>query len=122
MQLHGIGIDKAKQMLAATTQKGAHTAVHPIHRRYRVDHLNLHGEKLKGKWSVDWMPAKTTSLTQCTGAFVYTNGHFTEIYPSENNQSVTASTTLNDFCQDVGTPERLKSDRAPEFSGRDSAF
>ena len=45
MQLHGIGIDKAKQMLTVTTQKGIGTATHPIHKRYRLDHLNLHGDR-----------------------------------------------------------------------------
>ncbi|NCF86605.1 MAG: hypothetical protein GWQ08_13915 [Verrucomicrobiaceae bacterium] len=44
-----IGIDKAKQMLKATTQKGVRTAVHPITRRYRVDHLDLHRNKLAGR-------------------------------------------------------------------------
>ena len=58
------------------------------------------------------MTAATKSITQCTGAFVYTNGHFTEA----------ASTTLNDICSNVRTPEKLKSDRAPEFCGQDSAF
>ena len=30
--------------------------------------------------------------------------------------------TLREFCSDVGIPEKLKSDRAPEFCGRDSEF
>ena len=30
-----IGLDKAKQMLKVTTQKGVRTAVHPIHIHYR---------------------------------------------------------------------------------------
>ena len=84
MKMHGIGIDKAKQMLAATTQKGVRTAVFPINKRYRVDHLDLHRTRLKGKWSLDWMPSGTKSITQCTGAWVYTNGHFTEVYPCED--------------------------------------
>ena len=115
-------MDKAKQMLAATTQKGVRMATHPIHRRYRVDHLNLHASYLKGKWSVDWMPARTKSITQCTGAFVYTNSHFTQAYPMEDHTNVSANTTLNDFCNAVGIPEELKSDRASEFCGRESAF
>lgn len=122
VRMHGIGLDKAKQMLAATTQKGVRAATHPINRRYRVNHLNLHANHLKGKWLVDWMTSKTKSISQCTGAFVYTNGHFTEVYLKENNKSSSASTTLNDFCNDVGTPEKLKSDQAPEFCGRDSKF
>ena len=41
-----IGLDKAKQMLRVTTQKGIRTATHPIHRQYRVDHLDLHSSRL----------------------------------------------------------------------------
>ncbi len=37
-----IGLDKAKQMLKATTQKGIRTLVDPILRRYRINHLDLH--------------------------------------------------------------------------------
>ena len=53
MKMHGIGIDKAKQMLAATTQKGVRTAVFPINKRYRVDHLDLHRTRLKDPSSVE---------------------------------------------------------------------
>ena len=45
-----IGLDKAKQMLKVTTQKGIRTAAHPIHRKYRVDHLDLHSSRIRGKW------------------------------------------------------------------------
>ena len=58
-----IRLDKAKLMLHVTTQKGIRTEVHPIHRRYRVDHLDLHSMRLKGKWYVGWMPSKTKSIT-----------------------------------------------------------
>ena len=68
------------------------------------------------------MQAKTKSITQCTGAFVYTNGTFTEVYPKETHAQIPTNQTLNDFCNDVGVPEKLKSDRAPELSGRNSAF
>lgn len=121
-RMHGIGLDKAKTMLRVTTQKGIRTAKHPIHKRYRVDHLDLHSTKLKGKWYIDWMPSKTKSITQCKGAFVYTNGEFTQVYPKESNTAGHAYASLNDFCADVGIPEKLKSDRAPEFCGRESAF
>ena len=68
------------------------------------------------------MPAWTKSITQSTGAFVYTNGELTEVYPPEFHGQVPANATLNDFCNDFGTPEKLKSDRAPELCGRNSVF
>ena len=121
-RMHNVGLDKAKQMLRVTTQKGIRTAVHPIHRGYRVDHLDLHAARLKGTWYVDWMHARTKSLTQCTGAFVYSNGTFTKIYPTETHNAADAAQTLREFCSDVGIPEKLKSDRAPELCGRKSEF
>ncbi|KAL7551328.1 hypothetical protein ACHAWF_014514 [Thalassiosira exigua] len=110
------------QMLRVSTQKGVRTAEHPISRRYHVDHLNLHSSRLRGKWYVDWMPSKIKSLAQNTGAFVYTNGTFTEVCPMETHKTILALVMLKDFCEDVGMPERLKSDRTAELCGRKSEF
>ena len=68
------------------------------------------------------MTAKTKSITQYKGEFVYTNGAFTEIYLTELNQQIPANVSLNDFCNDVGIPEKLASDRTPELCSRKSAF
>ncbi len=46
MELYGILIDKVKQMLAKTTQKGMQTVTCQIHRRYIVNHLNLPATRL----------------------------------------------------------------------------
>ena len=99
-----IGLDKAKQILKVTTQKGICTAVHPIYRRYQVDHLDLHSSQLAGKWYLDWIPTRTKSITQCTGAFVYMNRTFTEVYPSEKHTQQVTSASLNEFCNDIGIP------------------
>ena len=37
-----IGLGTAKRTLQITMQKGIRIAIHPIHRRYCVDHLNIH--------------------------------------------------------------------------------
>ena len=68
------------------------------------------------------MTAKTKSITQCKGSWVYTNGAFTEVYPSESNHQIPANVSLNDLCNDVGIPEKLASDRAPELCGRKSTY
>ena len=62
-----IGLEKAKKIMISTTQKGIRTAVHPISRRYRVYHLDLHTSILAGKWNVDWILAGTKSLAQNAG-------------------------------------------------------
>ena len=53
-----IGLQAAKDTLAATTQRGIRTAVHPMTRRVRVDHLDLHRPQLCGMWFVDTMLSK----------------------------------------------------------------
>ena len=64
-----IGLEKSKQMMITTTHKGIRTAVHPITRRYRVDHLDLHADILSGKWYVDWISDGTKYLAQNSGDF-----------------------------------------------------
>ena len=36
-----IGINTAKRTLQVTTQRGIRTAIHPLHRQHRVNHLHL---------------------------------------------------------------------------------
>jgi hypothetical protein len=40
-------LETAQRTLKTTTQRGVRHAMHPIHRRYRVDHLNLHRQLLR---------------------------------------------------------------------------
>jgi hypothetical protein len=53
-----IGLQMAKDTLDATTEHGVRTAVHPMSRRLRVNHLHLHRPRLKGMWFLDTMIAK----------------------------------------------------------------
>lgn len=121
-QVFHVGPDKAKHILRVTTQAGIRTAVHPIQRRYRVDHLDLHRRRLRGRWQMDWMTARFKSLNQSKGAYVITNGHFTETYPKETENQINSTAALREFIDDVGVPEKLKTDRAGSFIGRNSDF
>ena len=71
-----IGLDKANQIIRVANQHGICTAVHPIIRRYRTDHLDLSRKYISVRWYVDWMPAATGSITTFGGALVYSNGIF----------------------------------------------
>ena len=117
-----ICLDKAKQMLRVTTQRGIHTTVHPISRRYKTDHLHLTRKYISGRWYVDWMPTATKSIMQCKGVFVYSNRTFPEVYPKESKMSIKAAEMLQEFCEDVGISENIKSNRAPEFCAHDSPY
>ena len=66
------------------------------------------------------MTSKKKLINQNTGAWFYTNGHFTASYPTESCSHV--SDILSAFCDDVGTPKCLKSDRASELVGRATLF
>ena len=117
-----VGIDKAKEILAKTTQNGVWQAVHPLTRRYRVDHLNLHREYLGGKWSMDHMTAGVKSIRQNTGAFVISNGEFTSAHPKKTMDQYDAADSLQTFCDDVGIPKDLKTDMASSFVGHKTEF
>ena len=68
-----------------------------ITRRYRVYHLDLHTDRFSGKWYVDWISAGTKYLAQNERAFVFSDGTFTEAYPSDPKQQVPKNMSLNYF-------------------------
>jgi len=121
-KLFNVGIDKAKEILFTTTQKGVRTAVQPLNRRYRVDHLNLHHNDLGGRWTLDHMESKVRSLRQHTGAFVFSNGNFVAVYPTNSKSGAHAAEALRRFSTEVGIPMRLKSDLASSFTGEHTDF
>jgi predicted ATPase len=64
--------------------------------------------------------SRRKSLSGNTGAWVYTNGKFTCVYPTASRQQV--AETLKEFVDDVGIPEMLRADQAPEMVGRNTDF
>ena len=98
-------------MIRVTTQRGIHTTVHPISRRYRTDNLYLCRKYISGIWYVDWMPAITKSITKYKCASVYYYGTLPEVYPKESNKSMHAAETLKELFKNVGITENPKSDR-----------
>ena len=119
-QVFGVGLNTAKQTIAVTTQKGIRRAIHPLNRRYRVDHLDLHRNRLGGQWYVDHFTAQKKSINQNTGAWVYSNGNMSKVYPVRSRSEV--ADTLSTMCNDIGIPDRLKMDRAPELVGKGTDF
>ena len=62
------------------------------------------------------------SLSQNTGAFVFTNGWYTEVYSKESHTQSSAAEAVNEFIQDVGIPVDLRTDMASKLMGRNSKF
>ncbi|KAL7527756.1 hypothetical protein ACHAWF_002296, partial [Thalassiosira exigua] len=71
---------------------------------------------------MDWVPSKVKSLAQNVGAFVISNSSFTEVYRQPDHKSSSAADSLQRFCDDVGVPINLKTDRAKEFVERMTNF
>ncbi len=115
-----IGLETAKRTLQVTTQQGVRTAVHPLHRRYRVDHLHLNRRRLNGDWFTDTLFSKVVSLQGNTCAQVFTNGSFTTVHPLSSKAKVAQA--LTEFADDVGIPDTLLSDGATEVTGKHTDF
>ena len=110
-----IGLQTAKDTLAATTQHGVRTAVHPVSRRLQVDHLHLHRPLLRGTWYADTLLSNVKSIRVNTCANVFTQGRFTKVVPMTARSD--AGQLLVDFTEDVGIPKWLVTDGAGEFTG-----
>ena len=119
-RLWNIGLETAKRTLQVTTQQGIRTALHPLHRRYRVDHLHLNRRRLNGDWFTDTLFSKIISLQGNTCAQVYTNGNYTSVHPMTSKSRV--GITLTEFSDDVGIPDSLTSDGAMEMVGPKTDF
>ena len=115
-----IGLQAAKDTLAATTQYGIRTAVHPLTQRVRVDHLDIHRPRLRGMWFADTMLSRIKSKRGNTCANVFTDGKFTRAIPMSGRAD--AGKSLADFADDIGVPENLTTDGAGEFTGKHKEF
>ncbi len=91
-----------------------------MHRRYRVDHLHLNRRRLNGDWFTETMFSKVVSIQGKTCAQVFTNGNSTTVHPLDSKSKVAQA--LTEFADDVGIPDSLLSDGAPEVIGPKTDF
>jgi hypothetical protein len=115
-----IGLQMTKATLDMTMQHGVQTAVHPMSRRFRVDHLHLHRPRLKGAWYLDTLIVKVKSLLGNKCANVFTNGKYTKVVLMMSQKEAVES--LIDFTDDIGILETLVMDGATEFTGKHTDF
>ena len=115
------GLGTATNTLKATTQLGVRSAIGPLTRRYRTDILQLHYRRLNFTLFSDTMFAKTKSLKGFTCCQVYADGEgFVWADPMKSKSE--AGRTLKRLIQDVGIPNKIVSDGAPEQIGPGSEF
>ena len=111
-----VGLRTEKDTLQVTMQCRIRTVVHPMTRRVRVDHLNLHRTRLRGTWYADTLLAKVKSKLGTTCANVFTQGKFTRVVPMTSR--VDAGKSLVEFTDNIGIPENLVTDSAGEFTSK----
>jgi hypothetical protein len=114
------GIETAQRTLKTTTQRGIRQAIHPLHRRYRVDHLNYNRRRLHDTFYMDTLFSKVKSIGGYTCAQLFTDGTFTKVYPMVSKASTNIAAALQDFTDDVGIPETLICDLASEQTGKNT--
>ena len=119
-RLWNVGLETAQRMLRATTQQGIRSAVHPIFRCYRVDHLHFHRKRLHTTFHTDTLFSNIISLRGNKCAQVFTNGAFTAVYPIMLKSHVGDSN--QEIINDVGIPDRLYVDLAAEHTGTNTEF
>ena len=115
-----VGLETARATLRMTTQQGIRTAVSPITRRYRVDNLALHRNRLDTRLFTDTLFSKTLSLSGNKCAQVFTDGQYTAVYPMASKSQ--AGHALAQFIDEVGVPARLTADLAGEQTGASTLF
>ena len=117
----GIGIDKARKTLQCTTQHSIRSAILPLTRRYRTDVMSQRLRRLSTTWYTDTLFAKETSITGNTCAQLYADGQgFINVYPIDSKEK--AGETLQMIVKDVGIPNTIISDNAPEQVGKNTLF
>jgi hypothetical protein len=116
--IFGVGLDTAQRTLNATTQLVIHNSMHPIHKRFRTEVVQLRYPRLEGqygKFHTDTFFSSQQSLSRCTMGQMYTNNvDFTKFYPMKLKSE--ALYTLISFMQDIGIPSDLHSDDAKELA------
>ena len=111
----GISLPAATRTLRVTTQAGVRNVFVSSERKVRKKAPWLKFPSIKGKFYTDSMYSKVKSLHGDTGGSMFTNGHgFDLFYPwkkkSEHPEQLMA------FIHDVGVPQVMISDGAPELT------
>ena len=108
-KLFGISLDKARRTLDMTTQHAIRHATLGMNQRYRTSRiLGMDKQRLQGRFYMDWLSSNVASVHGNKGAFIITNGAFTESYAQKGRNSAHATDSLRTFVQDVGAQMNSK--------------
>ena len=112
----------AEQTMRVTTQCGVRQAVRPLSRRYRTDVLSLRLKRLNAIVYGDTLFSDVKSLRGNTCAQVFTTKSLVQVYPMKGKEDPHPGEALQEFIQDVGVPNIIVVDNAPEQVGPKTKF
>ena len=106
------GPKRAKATLKATTQYGTRSAIIPIRRQYRTDHI-LSLKRLNYKMATNTLYSDHKFLLQNTLTQVHIHKYdFAAFYPLLNANGDSIKDTLLDFAHEYGAPAHFTFDGA----------
>ena len=118
----GIGLERARQTLKTTTQRGTSSALLPISRRYRADR-QFGVKRLNGKFATDTIWAKSRTLRSNMASQIYSHKcGFNTAYQLQSASGDNVGYTLSQFVSEYGAPEHLTYDGASVQLGRNTHF
>ena len=121
-ELWHIGLNKAKQTLRATTQRGTRSAILRLSRRYRSDRM-YSIKRLQGCFATDTFYSPVKSILGNTCAQIYSHKvGFSACYPLPRANGEMVGNTLKDFVHDFGAPSHLTFDGAQVQMGKNTLF
>jgi len=125
-KLWNVGLDTARKTIEATTCKHYRNIQDGITRRFRPRRNFLRYRQLRlpaGEFYTDTFISKVKSIRGYGYMQVYGNKFgFIKAYPVESKRMQDIGNTLTVFIQDVGVPEKMHTDNAPEMVGRKTPF
>ena len=118
----GIGLKKAKDTIAKTTQMNIRSALLPLTRRYRTDLLSQRLKRLSARFYTDTAFSKIgDSLRGNNCVQIYTDGDGS-IFAYPLKSKADCGDSLQELCSQVGVPRELHRDNAPDMNGNDTSF
>ena len=124
--LWGIGLGKATKTIEATSCKYFRQIEQGISRRFRTRRNLLRHRQLAlpaGEFYSDTLFSLVKSVRGYTCAQIYGNKYgFIKAYPMESKGQQNIGDTLTLIVQDVGVPQSIHTDNAPEMVGKSTPF
>jgi hypothetical protein len=117
----GYQINTAQRTIEVTTQLAMCHASHTLHKRYQTDLLLLNHKQMDEEFHTDTLVSKYESYSKNTCAQVFTTqSGFIVIYPMTSKARCAKALML--LIQDLGIPNNLFCDNAPEMISPETSF